>query len=76
MQCVKSKSVTDLADATADPALERVVTLDPPPVVLDPPALEGAIGGVEVQPEEGAVGGAPPPANIQSPEVYPEVNKH
>ncbi|KAF2362533.1 SKP1/BTB/POZ domain [Trinorchestia longiramus] len=35
-QCVKSKSVTDLAEATADPVLERVVTLDPPPASLPP----------------------------------------
>ncbi|XP_047740870.1 BTB/POZ domain-containing protein 10 isoform X1 [Hyalella azteca] len=33
-QCVKSKSVTDLAEATTDPAPERVVTLDPPPMLL------------------------------------------
>lgn len=35
-QCVKSKSVTDLAEASADQALEqRVIMLDPPP----PPAV-------------------------------------
>ncbi|KAK3863354.1 hypothetical protein Pcinc_030863 [Petrolisthes cinctipes] len=65
-QCVKSKSVTDLAEATADPALERVVTVDPPPppMVHDPPPepvppLEGAVGGgPDVHQDEGAVGGA------------------
>lgn len=66
-QCVKSKSVTDLAEATADPALERVVTVDPPPpaMVHEPPPpepapqLEGAVGGGPdlLHQEEGAVGG-------------------
>ncbi|KAK7078585.1 BTB/POZ domain-containing protein 10 [Halocaridina rubra] len=63
-QCVKSKSVTDLAEATADPALDRVVTLDPPPAAMgqdapqEPlPPLEGAVGGGEAHPEEGAFGG-------------------
>ncbi|KAK8747743.1 hypothetical protein OTU49_016570, partial [Cherax quadricarinatus] len=63
-QCVKSKSVTDLAEATADPALDRVVTLDPPPVALghEAPAepvlpLEGAVGGGDNHQDEGAIGG-------------------
>ncbi|KAG7178230.1 BTB/POZ domain-containing protein 10-like [Homarus americanus] len=82
-QCVKSKSVTDLAEATADPALDRVVTLDPPPVAMghEAPAepvlhLEGAVGGGDGHQEEGAFGGAvggpqnpPQPVN----ESYPEV---
>ncbi|XP_071520999.1 BTB/POZ domain-containing protein KCTD20 isoform X2 [Panulirus ornatus] len=82
-QCVKSKSVTDLAEATADPALDRVVTLDPPPVAMGqeaPPEpalpLEGAVGGGEGHQEEGAIGGAvgglqnpPQPSN----ESYPEL---
>ncbi|XP_050720130.1 BTB/POZ domain-containing protein 10-like isoform X6 [Eriocheir sinensis] len=62
-QCVKSKSVTDLAEATADPALDRVVTLDPPPMGQEAPPeaplpLEGAVGGADGgHQEEGAVGG-------------------
>ena len=59
---MKSKSVTDLADATADPALERVQ--DPPAAIvmaLDPPVLpiDGALGPPD-PPEEGAVGGIAP----------------
>lgn len=75
--------MTDLAEATADPALDRVVTLDPPPVAMGqeaPPEptlpLEGAVGVGEGHQEEGAIGGAigglqnpPQPAN----ESYPEV---
>ncbi|XP_066975282.1 BTB/POZ domain-containing protein KCTD20 isoform X7 [Macrobrachium rosenbergii] len=86
-QCVKSKSVTDLAEATADPALDRVVTLDPPPAAMgqeapqDPlPPLEGAVGGGEAHPDEGAiggaaggaVGGAQNPPQPPSSELYPE----
>lgn len=80
-QCVKSKSVTDLAEATADPALERVVTLDPPPmgqeVPPEPPLpLEGAVGGAEGgHPDEGAVGGHHNPPAPPASESYPEYIK-
>nr|XP_027207259.1 BTB/POZ domain-containing protein 10-like isoform X1 [Penaeus vannamei] len=89
-QCVKSKSVTDLAEATADPALDRVVTLDPPPVAMGQeappeqlPPLEGAVGGGEGHQDEGAIGGAvggavvgghAPPQPANEP--YPELNLH
>lgn len=55
--------MTDLAEATADPALDRVVTLDPPPMGQEAPPeaplpLEGAVGGADGgHQEEGAVGG-------------------
>lgn len=57
-QCVKSKSVTNLAEATADPALEMDsrgnptggVTVEVHQLPLDNPALNG-------DNEEGAVGG-------------------
>lgn len=73
--------MTDLAEATADPALDRVVTLDPPPMGQEappepPPPLEGAVGGADGgHQEEGAVGGhnnnpPMPPAS----ESYPEVS--
>ncbi|KAL7648297.1 UNVERIFIED_CONTAM: hypothetical protein RMT77_000203 [Armadillidium vulgare] len=76
-QCVKSKSVTDLAEATADPVLERerVVTLDPPPPLTSEPQpepmllpnAEGAVGGVDIPAEEGAVGGShPSPASLEA----------
>lgn len=57
-QCVKSKSVTNLAEATADPALEldsrgnptAGIIVEPLQLPLDIPALNG-------DNEEGAVGG-------------------
>lgn len=79
-QCVKSKSVTDLAEATADPALDRVVTLDPPPMGQEAPPeaplpLEGAVGGAEGgHQEEGAVGGQNNPPMPPASESYPEVS--
>lgn len=61
-QCVKSKSVTNLAEATADPALELDSRGNPLPVPallasIPPPLepLEAPLGGDN---EEGAVGGA------------------
>lgn len=79
-QCVKSKSVTDLAEATADPALDRVVTLDPPPMGQEAPPehplpLEGAVGGADGgHPDEGAVGGHHNPPVPPASESYPEVS--
>lgn len=61
---MKSKSVTNLAEATADPALEAAGN-PVPPVVADPPFL-----GSEM--EEGAVGGVIPP-HPSANEPYPEV---
>lgn len=80
LQCVKSKSVTDLAEATADPALDRVVTLDPPPMGQEAPPepplpLEGAVGGAEGgHQDEGAVGGHHNPPMPPASESYPEVS--
>ncbi|CAL4196197.1 unnamed protein product, partial [Meganyctiphanes norvegica] len=61
-QCVKSKSVTDLAEASADPALDqRVITLDPPPAVVHIPDLPhdqvvimdpGVLGGSGAQQQQ------------------------
>lgn len=59
-QCVKSKSITNLAAAAADGAME--------PVVAQP--AEGAVGGLE---DEGAVGIALPPQPSPN-EPYPEVH--
>ena len=75
--------MTDLAEATADPALDRVVTLDPPPmgqeVQPEPPLpLEGAVGGAEVGHQDegavGAVGGHHNPTVPPASDSYPEVN--
>lgn len=51
-QCVKSKSVTNLAEASADPALDGnpVVIAAEPIALMDGPANNG-------EAEEGAVGG-------------------
>lgn len=54
-QCVKSKSVTNLAEATADPALELDARGNPivAATIPDPPVEneEGAVGGaVELEP--------------------------
>lgn len=64
-QCVKSKSVTNLAEATADPALELDSRGNPIPVPallasIQPPLepLEVPLGGLGADNEEGAVGGA------------------
>lgn len=69
-QCVKSKSVTNLAEATADPALEldargnpiAAPIADPPsllPLAIELPAFRGEhienVDNIEI--EEGAVGG-------------------
>lgn len=59
-QCVKSKSVTNLAEATADPALELDAGGNPIAVV--------AIGAAGVI-EEGAVGGAQVPPPLSAPEL-------
>jgi len=63
-QCVKSKSVTNLAEATADPVLELDAGGNPVAVAAIVQEVAGAVveGG-----EDGAVGGVPappPPANI------------
>ncbi|XP_018327198.1 BTB/POZ domain-containing protein 10 isoform X2 [Agrilus planipennis] len=79
-QCVKSKSVTNLAEATADPALELDargnpiggVLVDPPPLLpLELPSM-----GVEAnenvengENEDGAAGGAP---DLDIPNVPPD----
>ncbi|XP_067003076.1 BTB/POZ domain-containing protein 10 isoform X2 [Anabrus simplex] len=65
-QCVKSKSVTNLAEATADPALELDAGGNPlpAPVILEPQGVE---------PEEGAVGGMLPPQPSAN-EPYPELH--
>ena len=57
---MKSKSGTDLADANADPAMERVITLDPPP----PPQVENREPEPPLLLNEGlaAVANAAPPA--------------
>lgn len=61
-QCVKSKSVTNLAEATADPALELDSRGNPIPVpallASIPPILEPLDAPLGVENEEGAVGGA------------------
>jgi BTB/POZ domain-containing protein 10 len=62
MQCVKSKSVTNLAEATADPVLELDAGGNPIPV----PAVHGA------ENDEGAVGGILPPQPCAN-EPYPEL---
>lgn len=64
-QCVKSKSVTNLAEATADPALELDAGGNPiaAPVVLEAP-------GADV--DDGAVGGMLPPQPSAN-EPYPEL---
>lgn len=59
-QCVKSKSVTNLAEATADPALELDSRGNP--IVVAPTIAEPGPMQLEMQPrdgenEEGAVGG-------------------
>ncbi|XP_015834238.1 BTB/POZ domain-containing protein 10 isoform X1 [Tribolium castaneum] len=73
-QCVKSKSVTNLAEATADPALEldargnpivAVTISDPPPLDMAP--LDMPPGGDN---DEGAVGGGLPDLDVAS--VPPE----
>lgn len=58
-QCVKSKSVTNLAEATADPALELDARGNPIVAVTisDPPPLDVAPLGMDN--DEGAVGGLP-----------------
>ncbi|XP_069671258.1 BTB/POZ domain-containing protein KCTD20 isoform X2 [Periplaneta americana] len=61
-QCVKSKSVTNLAEATADPVLELDAGGNPVPA----PAVQG------VEHEEGAVGGILPPQPSAN-EPYPEL---
>ncbi|XP_049829589.1 BTB/POZ domain-containing protein 10 isoform X1 [Schistocerca gregaria] len=61
-QCVKSKSVTNLAEATADPALELDAGGNPLPLVAAP------VGAVEQ--EEGAVGGPLLPS-LPANEPYP-----
>lgn len=60
-QCVKSKSVTNLAEATADPALELDAGGNPIAVV--------AVGVGVI--EEGAVGGALVPPPLSGPEITP-----
>lgn len=74
--------MTDLSEATADPAFERerVVTRDPPPPVNDSqpepiPNVEGVAADIEAPAEEGAVGGVQ--QNPPCLEVYPphEVRK-
>jgi hypothetical protein len=62
MQCVKSKSVTNLAEATADPVLELDAGGNPVPA----PAVQG------IEHEEGAVGGILPPQPSAN-EPYPEL---
>nr|CAD7593558.1 unnamed protein product [Timema genevievae] len=64
-QCVKSKSVTNLAEATADPALELDAGGNPIPItiVLEPHGVEH---------EEGAVGGVMLPQPSGN-EPYPEL---
>ncbi|GIY20102.1 hypothetical protein CEXT_332341 [Caerostris extrusa] len=60
-QCVKSKSITNLAAAAADGALEAVAPANVPSV-----AVEGAIGGLPE--EEGAL--LPPHPSPREP--YPD----
>jgi hypothetical protein len=62
IQCVKSKSVTNLAEATADPVLELDAGGNPVPA----PAVQGT------EHEEGAVGGILPPQPSAN-EPYPEL---
>lgn len=62
-QCVKSKSVTNLAEATADPVLELDAGGNPVPS----PAAQG------IEHEEGAVGGILPPQPSAN-EPYPELS--
>ncbi|KAK7865509.1 hypothetical protein R5R35_003210 [Gryllus longicercus] len=64
-QCVKSKSVTNLAEATADPALELDAGGNPvvAPVVLEAPGVEA---------DDGAIGGVLPPQPSAN-EPYPEL---
>ncbi|KAH0811963.1 hypothetical protein GEV33_010829 [Tenebrio molitor] len=64
-QCVKSKSVTNLAEATADPALELDARGNPivAATIADPPPMDMApLLSIDLQPlgvdnDEGAVGG-------------------
>ncbi|GAB0100248.1 BTB/POZ domain-containing protein 10 [Sergentomyia squamirostris] len=60
-QCVKSKSVTNLAEATADPIIELDAGGNPLPAAQRLQAAEGEgemrRGEFVVEPEEGAVGG-------------------
>lgn len=58
-QCVKSKSVTNLAEATADPVLELDVRADPPAAAIPEPLplLPLEMPPLNVENEEGAVGG-------------------
>ncbi|XP_059614845.1 BTB/POZ domain-containing protein 10 isoform X1 [Phlebotomus argentipes] len=59
-QCVKSKSVTNLAEATADPIIELDAAGNPLPAAqrLQAQAAEGELRReFVVEPEEGAVGG-------------------
>ncbi|KAB0796988.1 hypothetical protein PPYR_11049 [Photinus pyralis] len=68
-QCVKSKSVTNLAEATADPALELDARGNPiaAPILDRPPMFplevielrQEHIENIDVEIEEGAVGGIP-----------------
>ena len=50
LQCVKSKSVTNLAEATADPVLDAggnpIIAMGGPEIVVAE-LEEGAVGGVE-----------------------------
>lgn len=62
---MKSKSVTNLAEATADPVLELDAGGNPIPA---PVILESHI----IEPEEGAVGGIMPP-QLSGNEPYPEL---
>ncbi|XP_014244086.1 BTB/POZ domain-containing protein 10 [Cimex lectularius] len=57
-QCVKSKSVTNLAEATADPVLELDARGNPIQLAAGIPSTEG---------EEGAVGGVDPPPPVHFP---------
>lgn len=66
-QCVKSKSITNLAAAAADGALEPMAPANGPL----PPA-EGALGGGGAVDEEGAVAMVVPP-HPSPKEPYPEV---
>ncbi|XP_043195008.1 BTB/POZ domain-containing protein 10-like, partial [Amphibalanus amphitrite] len=64
-QCFKSKSVTDLAEATADPPIDRPAEVidGPPRVEPPPPPAHEPPGGEEL---EGAVGGVDPAAGLDA----------
>nr|XP_022912024.1 BTB/POZ domain-containing protein 10-like [Onthophagus taurus] len=57
-QCVKSKSVTNLAEATADPALELDARGNPivAATISDPPPMNHHLEILPVENDEGAVG--------------------